>query len=297
MLGDLVQMLMSTLTVGMLYAVVAVGVTLIYSATGIINFAQGEFFMLGGMTMWATYGAAGWSLPAGLALTLVVSVCYAALLMAISTRFGKGGSLVSVLIISIGASIATSGIAATIWDSDTHRFQPFSGDAPVAFLGASITPQAFWIIGIGALSIVAVELLLRLTLVGKAMRAAAMDKGATALMGIPAWQPVLLAFILAGLLGAIGGVVAAPLTTVDHGSGMLLAIKGFAAAMLGGMGHVTGALLGALLIALLESVAVSYGSSQLKELSTFAVILLVILFMPRGLAGGRQEEGMGHASH
>lgn len=295
MLGDFIQLLMSTLTVGMLYATVAVGVTLIYSATGIINFAQGEFFMLGGMTMWATHGAAGWSLPAALALTLLVIVCYAVLLMAISTRFGKGGALVSVLIITIGASIATSGIAAAIWDSDTHRLPPFSGDAPVTFLGASITPQAFWIIGVGALSILAVELLLRLTLMGKAMRAAAMDRAATALMGIPASQPVLLAFILAGLLSGISAVVATPLTTVDYGSGMLLAIKGFAAAMLGGMGHVTGALMGALLIALLESVAVGYGSSQFKELSTFAVILLVILFMPRGLTGGRQEEGMGHA--
>ncbi|MFT3820736.1 MAG: branched-chain amino acid ABC transporter permease [Rubrivivax sp.] len=297
MSADLVQLLVATLTTGTLYAMVAVGVTLIYSATGIINFAQGEFYMLAGMTMSATYGSSHWPMPVALALTGLVLVVYAVVLMGASTRLGRGGSLVSVLIISIGTSIATSGVASAIWDADTHRFKPFSGDAPVSVLGATITPQAFWIVGVGTVSIVVVELVLRRTLVGRAMRAAAMDREAVSLMGVPPWQPVMLAFVIAGLLSGVGGVVGTPLTTVDYHSGFLLAIKGFSAAMLGGMGQVSGALAGALLIAGLESVSVLYGSSQLKELSTFAVVLAVILFMPRGLFGGRHEFGMGHAEH
>ncbi|UCE30519.1 MAG: branched-chain amino acid ABC transporter permease [Burkholderiales bacterium] len=297
MLVDLVQVVIAMLTVGVMYALVAVGVTLIYSATGIINFAQGEFVMLSGMTMVMLYGQQGWSLPLAIAVALAVVLVYGAVLMLVTTRFGRSASLISVLIITIGASIATSGVAARIWGSDTHRFPPFSGDAPIEVLGATVTPQALWIVGVGALAIAAVEWFMRRTLSGRAMRACAIDRQAAMMMGIPVRTTVLLSFLLGGLLGGIGGIVATPLTTIDINSGMLLAIKGFSAAMLGGMGNVTGALLGALLIALLESAAVTFGSSALKEMSTFTIIILVLLFLPRGLLGRRQETALHHEDH
>ncbi len=280
-----------------MYAMVAVGVTLIYSATGIINFAQGEFVMLSGMTMVSLYGQRGWPMPLAISVALVVVLLYGAILMAVTTRFGRGASLISVLIITIGSSIATSGIAARLWGSDTHRFAPFSGDAPVSVMGASVTPQAFWIVGVGAVAIGSVEWFMRSTLLGRAMRACALDKQAATMMGIPVRNTVLLSFLLGGVLGGVGGIVATPLTTIDVNGGMLLAIKGFSAAMLGGMGNVTGALLGALLIALLESLAVTYGSSALKDLVTFTTIILVLLFLPRGLLGGRAEIGLQHDDH
>jgi len=269
-------------------------VTLIYSATGIINFAQGEFVMLSGMTMVSLYGQHGWPLALAIGATLVVVVLYGAILMAVTTRFGRGASLISVLIITIGASIATSGIAARLWGTDTHRFAPFSGDAPLWVLGATVTPQALWIIGAAAVAIALVQWFMRRTLLGRAMRACALDRQAAMMMGIPVRNTVLLSFVLAGLLGGIGGIVATPMTTIDYNGGMLLAIKGFSAAMLGGMGNVGGALLGALLIALLESASVTYGSSALKELSTFTIIILVLLLLPRGLLGGRSEAGLQH---
>lgn len=297
LLADLIQVLIATATTGSLYALVAVGVTLIYSATGIINFAQGEFVMLSGMTMVSLYGVAGWPLPLAIAAVLLVITLYAGFLMSVTTRFGRGGSLISVLIITIGASIGTSGVAARVWGTDTHRFAPFSGDAPLHVLGATITPQALWIIGIGLLAIIGVEWFMRRTLVGRAMRACAIDQNAALMMGIPAKWMVLLSFVLAGVLGAIAGIVATPLTTMDYNGGMLLAIKGFSAAMLGGMGNVAGALLGALLIALLEATSVVFISSSLKEISTFLVILFVLLGLPHGLLGGRREIGLQHDDH
>ncbi len=297
MLAELIQVLIAAGTAGSMYAMVAVGVTLIYSATGIINFAQGEFVMLSGMTMVSLYGQQHWPLALAIAVALAVVVLYGAVLMAITTRFGHGASLISVLIITIGTSIATSGIAARVWGTDTHRFEPFSGDTPLWLLGASVTPQALWIMGVVCISIVLVEWFMRQTLLGRAMRACASDRQAAMLMGIPVRNTVLLSFILAGLLGGIGGIVATPLTTIDYNGGMLLAIKGFSAAMLGGMGNVTGAVLGALLIALLEAASVSYGSSALKELSTFTIIILVLLLLPHGLLGGRAEIGLQHEDH
>lgn len=294
MLVDLTQILITTLTVGSMYALVAVGVSLIYSATGVINFAQGEFVMLSGMTVAGLYGQAGWPLGAAIAVALIVVLLYGAVLMLLTTGFARRMSLIGVLIITIGASIATSGTAARIWDSDTHRFPPFSGDAPLRILEATVTPQALWIVAVSVISVVLLIWFMRSTMTGRAMRACSLDRDAATMVGIPVSATILVSFLLSALLGAVGGIVTTPLTTVDANSGMLLAIKGFSAAMLGGMGSVAGALLGALLIAFVETVTVTFGSSALKELPTFAIIILVLLLLPRGLVGGRREEGLQH---
>jgi len=292
--ADLIQIVLTTMTVGSMYALVAVGVALIYSATGVINFAQGEFVMLGGMTVASLYGQLGWPLAAAIAVALLVALVYSAGLMVLTTAFAARMSLIGVLIITIGASIATQGTAAWIWDSDTHRFAPFSGDEPFRILEATITPQALWIIGTGGLLIAFLMWFIRATMAGKAMRACALDRAAATMVGIPVRWTILMSFVLSGLLCTIGGIVTTPLTTIDANGGMLLAIKGFSAAMLGGMGSIAGAVLGALLIAFIETLAVTFGSSALKELPTFTIIILVLLFMPRGLLGGRGETGLHH---
>lgn len=293
-LVDLIQIVMTTLTIGSMYALVAVGVSLIYNATGVINFAQGEFVMLSGMTVASLYGNMGWPLPAAIAIALAVVVVYAAFLMLITTAFAARISLIGVLIITIGASIATQGTAARIWDSDTHRFPPFSGDAPIRILDATITPQALWIIVVSTVCVAGLIWFMRSTIAGKAMRACALDAAAATMVGIPVRTTILLSFVLSGLLGAAGGIVTTPLTTIDANGGMLLAIKGFTAAMLGGMGSIPGALLGALLIALVETTTVTFASGAYKELPTFTIIILVLLFLPRGLVGGRHETGLHH---
>jgi branched-chain amino acid transport system permease protein len=292
--ADLIQIVMTTLTVGCMYALVAVGVALIYSATGVINFAQGEFVMLGGMTVASLYGQHDWPLAAAIAVALVVALLYSAALMLLTTAFAARMSLIGVLIITIGASIATQGVAAWIWDSDTHRFAPFSGDEPFRILDATITPQALWIIGIGGVSVVLLLWFIRSTMMGKAMRACALDRAAATMVGIPVRWTIFMSFVLSGMLCAVGGIVTTPLTTIDANGGMLLAIKGFSAAMLGGMGNIGGALLGALLIAFVETLAVTFSSSAFKELPTFTIIILVLLFMPRGLLGRRGETGLHH---
>jgi branched-chain amino acid transport system permease protein len=226
--------------------------------------------------------------------TLAITAAVAALLGSVAYRRGPQGALITVLIVTIGASMAISGAAFHVWDGDVHRFPAFSGDAPLKILGAAVAPQALWIFATAAVTVVALFLFLHRTLWGKAMRACAIDRTAATLMGIRVGPTVLLSFVLAGVLGCVAGIVITPLTMIDYSGGMLLAIKGFSAAMLGGMGNVAGAVLGSAVFALLEAFAATYVSSTVKELVTFVVIIAVLMFLPNGLLGGRAQRGLSH---
>lgn len=292
MLTDVIQAIFATLSVGSMYALVALGVCLIYNSTNVINFAQGEFVMLGGMAMVTFYGEWGWPLILAIPASMAVAATVGAALMKVAYRPGKNTSLIAVLIITIGASMFISGSAMHIWDADIHRFPPFSGDKPINLLGAAIVPQSLWVIGGTVLVVTALVFFFQFTIHGKAMKACALDRTAAGLMGINAGSTVLLSFVMSSALGAVAGVLLTPLTMVDYSGGMLLAIKGFSAAMLGGMGSIVGAVIGGFVFAFLESFGATFISGSLKELVTFIVIINVLLFMPRGLMGPRSVEGL-----
>jgi branched-chain amino acid transport system permease protein len=212
-------------------------------------------------------------------------------LMKVAYQPGRSTSLITILIITIGASMAISGTAQHIWDADIHRFPPFSGDAPISFLGAAIVPQSLWIVGLTVVVVGALVLFFQFSIYGKAMKACSIDRGAASMLGIRVSAMVMASFGLSAALGCVAGIVMTPMTMIDYSGGMLLAIKGFSAAMLGGMGSFVGAVIGGLLFAFLEAFTSAYISSSYKELVTFIVIINVLLFMPRGLMGPRTVEG------
>jgi branched-chain amino acid transport system permease protein len=292
MVTDVIQAVFAGLPVGCMYALVALGVALIYNATHIVNFAQGEFVMLGGMTMVTLYGEMHLPLylaiPATVAFTTIVGMG----LMKVSYRPGKNTSLIIVLIITIGASLFISGSAMHIWDADIHRFPAFSGDKPVVLLGAAIVPQSLWVIGLTFIVVVSLVYYFQFTINGKAMKACALDRTAAGLLGIRVKRMVLISFAMSAALGSLAGIIMTPLTMIDYSGGMLLAIKGFSAAMLGGMGSFVGAVIGAFVFSFLESFAATFLSGSLKELVTFIVIINVLLFMPNGIMGPRTREGL-----
>jgi branched-chain amino acid transport system permease protein len=292
MITDILQAIFASLSVGSMYALVALGVALIYNATNIINFAQGEFVMLGGMTMVTLYGQMHWPLIFSIPITIAIVVIVGMALMKVSYRPGKSTSLITVLIITIGASLFISGSARHIWDADIHRFPPFSGETPMKLLGAAIVPQSLWIIGLTFLVLAFLVVYFQFTIYGKAMKACALDRTAAGMLGIRVKRMVLLSFSMSAALGCGAGIIMTPLTMIDYSGGMLLAIKGFSAAMLGGMGSFSGAVIGAFIFSFLESFAATYVSSSLKELVTFIVIINVLLFMPRGIMGPRGVEGL-----
>jgi branched-chain amino acid transport system permease protein len=292
MLGELAQATVTALSLGSMYALVAIGVTLIFATTGILNFAQGEFVMLGGMVMVMLHGDWGWPVYLAVPIAIVATMAVAGLLMLVSFR-RRGRSLLAALIVTIGASLVISGTAFQLWGGDVHRFAPFSGEAPLHVAGAAVPPQSLWIVGATAAIFLALTLFFRRSLYGKAMRACAIDPGAAAMLGINVPLMILLGFAISGALGAAAGILLTPLTMIDSSAGLGLAIKGFAAAMFGGMGNIAGAVLGGFLIAALESYASVLISTSLKELVAFLVIILILLFMPRGLLGSSHREAFG----
>ncbi|MAF33571.1 MAG: branched-chain amino acid ABC transporter permease [Desulfobacterales bacterium] len=292
MLTDVIQAIFAALPVGCIYALVALGVALIYNATNIINFAQGEFVMLGGMSMVTLYGEMHVPIYLSIFASVAIATIIGMALMKVAYRPGKNTSLIIVLIITIGASLFISGSAMHIWDADIHRFPAFSGEKPIVFLGAAIVPQSLWVIGLTFLLVISLVCYFQFTIHGKAMKACALDRTAAGLLGIKVKRMVLISFAMSSALGALAGIIMTPLTMIDYSGGMLLAIKGFSAAMLGGMGSFVGAVIGGFVFSFLESFTATFVSGSFKELVTFIVIINVLLFMPNGIMGPRSKEGL-----
>lgn len=285
----LLQFLFSGVTVGAVYALVALGFTIIYNASDVVNFAQGEFVMLGGMiTVFAHQAGAPLPLAALLAIALAAAVGVALDKLAIEPA--RSAPVVSLIIITIGASILIRGAAQLVFDRQIHRFPAFSGDEPFRLLGATILPQSLWVLA-GALAVFGgLWLFFTRTLTGRAVLATSNNRLAAQLVGIDTGWVMTLAFGLSAAIGALAGVLATPITLVSYDVGVALALKGFAAAMLGGMGNPKGALVGGLLLGLLEALTAGYVSSQYKDAVAFVVILAVLFAMPQGLFGARSTE-------
>jgi branched-chain amino acid transport system permease protein len=285
---EFLQFLFSGLTVGAIYALVALGFTLIYNASDVINFAQGEFVMIGGMVTFFAV-AAGIPLPLAALIALLIAVIIGVLLHVLAIEPAKA-SPVTLIIITIGASIFLRGVAAVVFDKNFHSYPPFAGSEPIRIGGATILPQSI-IVLLGTLAIVvALWALMTRTLIGKGMVATATNRLAARLVGINTAAIVGISFAVSAAIGAIGGILVTPITLTNYDVGTLLALKGFAAAMLGGMGHPLGAVVGGLIVGLLETFGAGYISSAYKDAVAFLVILGVLLVMPQGLFGSAGVE-------
>ncbi len=289
MSSALVQYLLSGLTVGSIYALVALGFTIIYNASHVINFAQGEFVMIGGMSA-VSLVALGVPLPVAIVLAIVAGVLVGVILEKIAVDSARGASVITLIIITIGASILLRGLASLVWDKNLHALPAFSGDQPISFLGASLTSQSLWVIGAGALLVLATAWFFNRTITGKAMLATSYNPLAASLVGIDTRRVLTVAFGLSAGLGATAGILTAPITLTSYDVGVLLGLKGFAAAVLGGLGSGVGAVVGGLSIGLIEALSSGYISSAYKDVVAFVVLLLVLFFLPGGLFGRASAE-------
>jgi branched-chain amino acid transport system permease protein len=289
-----VQYLISGLTQGSIYALVGLGFTIIYAVTHIINFAQGEFVMLGGMLSFTFATSIGMPLVPALILSVIIAAAVGAIMYVLAIRTARGASVVSLIIITIGAAIFIRGIAGQIWGKDYVRPPYFTGDEPISVLGANIHPQALWIIGTTLVVTIAVHLFLSYTMVGKALKACAINPNAASLVGINTKTMALIAFVLAAIAGAIGGVVMAPLTITSYSVGIMMALKGFVAASIGGFRSPIAAVIGGILLGIIETfaVAINWGpfTSDYKDAIALIVLLLILLFRSGRLA---EEERTG----
>ena len=287
--ADFLQYLVSGLTVGAIYALAGLGFAIIYNASHVINFAQGEFIMIGGMSA-ATLTAAGVPLPLAILVGCAGAMLGGVLLAKFAIERARNASVVTLIIITIGASIFLRGLAELVWGKEFHQLASFSGDTPIQLMGAAIMPQSLWVIGVALVLITIIGLFFTRTLAGKAMLATSHNRLAAQLVGVNVRQVVLAAFALSAALGAVGGAVVTPITFSSTEMGIMLGLKGFTAAVLGGLGNGLGAVVGGLIVGLAEALSAGYLSSAYKDAVAFVIILLVLVFMPNGLFGKRGTE-------
>ncbi|MBB4286883.1 branched-chain amino acid ABC transporter permease [Roseospira goensis] len=288
-LVEFLQFLFSGITSGAIYALVALGFALIYNASHVINFAQGEFVMLGGMVTWALLSQ-GIDLPLAIAGAVALTMVVGLALEKLAIEPARNADVVTLIIITIGAGIFLRGLTSVTLGKDLHALPSFSGDEPLSLLGATIMPQSLWILGVTAGIVVLLHGFFNYTLLGKAILATSHNRLAARLVGINVSFVLLLSFGLSALLGAVAGILIAPITATHFEVGIMLGLKGFAAAILGGLGNGVGAIVGGLLLGLIESLGAGYISSDYKDAMAFVVILGVLFFMPSGLFGRRGTE-------
>jgi branched-chain amino acid transport system permease protein len=288
-MAEFLQFFFSGLTVGAVYALVALGFTLIYNASEVINFAQGEFVMLGGMVT-VFLALAGVPLPVAALAAVLVAVFVGLALHRLAIEPARGAGVVSLIIITIGASIFLRGLAQVVFDKRFHSLPHLFGSEPIRIGGAAILPQSLVVLVGAALIVLLLWLFMDRTLTGKAVIATAANRLAARLVGINTSRIVGLSFAVSAFIGAIAGVLITPLTLTSYDVGTLLALKGFAAAMLGGIGSALGAVLGGLILGMLEAFSAGYISSAYKDAVAFLVILGVLFAMPQGLLGRAKVE-------
>ena len=290
--GSWLQYVAGGLTAGAIYALVALGFSIVYHASHAINFAQGEFVMIGGMgavSLVALGLPLALAVPLAVAGTVVVGVLVQRLALERAQARGQA-DVVTLIIITIGVALFLRGLAQVVWDKRIHSLPAFSGSEPIPIGGATVLPQSLWVLGGAAVAVIALGWFFNRTLYGKAMRATAINPLAARLMGISTRGVMRTSFALAAALGALGGVLTAPITLTSTDVGVMLGLKGFAAAMLGGLGSFGGAIAGGLLLGLIEGLGAGFVSSAYKDAIAFVVILAVLFFLPAGLVGARRSE-------
>lgn len=283
--GQLFQYLITGITVGSIYAMVAVGFNIIYNVTEIINFAQGEFVMLGGLIMVFFHAVMGLHLAPAFVVTVILVTLVGMLLDRLAISPIRQPTVLTLIIATIAASILLKGAAMFIWGKDPYDLAAFSGRNPIHFLGAVIQPQYFWVIGFLILIVIALKLFFDRTIIGKAMSACADNPDAARMVGINVEQMILLSFALSAAIGAVAGIVVTPISLMSYDRGAMLAVKGFGAVVLGGLGSFPGAVIGGLILGTIESLGAGFISSGYKDAFALIVLMLVLFYKPSGILG------------
>ncbi len=283
---------MAGITYGTIYAVVAIGFNIIYNATGIINFAQGEFVMLGGMT--AVTLSQFVPLPLAIAGAVIATLLVGAAVEIIFIRWLYKPSVLRMIIITIGVSILIRETALHIWGESVRALPYFTGTSETAINlgGVYISPQVLWAVGVSAVAVAALGAFFGYTLPGRQMRACSANRDAARLCGVNAGNMVTLSFMLSAAIGALGGCLVCPITYVQYDSGTPLAIKGFTVAILGGLGNSTAAVGAGMILGILESFSIWVLPAAYKEVVSIAILLLILFLRPSGLFGSPEAAGL-----
>lgn len=286
------QYIVAGITYGAIYSIVAIGFNIIYNTTGIINFAQGEFVMLGGMTAVTLHSF--FPLPYAILLAVIITMIVGALIEIIFIRWLVNPSVLRMIIITIGISILLREAALYIWGEKVRALPYFTGTSvsSLSIGGVHVSPQVLWVIGISAVIVAALNLFFSYTMPGRQMRACASNRDAARLCGVSASNMVTLSFVLSAGIGALAGCVVSPITYVQYESGTGLAIKGFTVAILGGLGNSMAAVAAGLILGILESLSIWVMPTAYKDVISISILLLMLFVKPSGLFGSKEAASL-----
>ncbi|RUM39206.1 MAG: branched-chain amino acid ABC transporter permease [Desulfobulbus sp.] len=282
------QYLFAGVTYGIMYAIVAIGFNIIYNTTGIINFAQGEFVMLGGMISISLLQIM--PLPLAIVCAVVITMIIGALIEIVFIRWLDNPSVLRLIIITIGLSILIREVALHVWDESIRSLPYFYGNeiTTIALGPVRISPQVLWVIGVCGVVVVGLSLFFKITPLGREMRACSANRTAAILCGINTRNMVTLSFMLSAGIGALAGCVMSPITYTQYDSGTALAIKGFTVAILGGLGNSMGAVAAGILLGILEAYSVAVVPLAFQDAISITILLVILFVRPHGLFGSSE---------
>ncbi|WP_319587846.1 branched-chain amino acid ABC transporter permease [uncultured Desulfobulbus sp.] len=282
------QYLFAGITYGSIYAIVAIGFNIIYNTTGIINFAQGEFVMLGGMLSISLmqFMPLGYAIAAAVLITMGIGAAIEMLFI----RWLESPSVLRMVIITIGISILLRELALHVWGESIRSLPYFYGNEITTFSVGSvhISPQVVWVIVACSVMMGGLSLFFKSTPVGREMRACAANRTAALLCGINTRNMVTLSFMLSAGIGALAGCVMSPITYTQYDSGTSLAIKGFTVAILGGLGNSMAAVAAGILLGILEAFSVSVVPLAFQDAISITILLIILFVKPHGLFGSSE---------
>jgi branched-chain amino acid transport system permease protein len=277
-------LLLNGVVFGAIYGINAIGLGIVYNTTGIINFAQGDFVMLGGMSTAFLYEQGVPLLLAivcGVVITVIVGLLTERLV--IRPLWRRGAKDWTYIFMLFAVATVLPNLAMLIFGRDPLTFPSFGGLPSVQIGSATLSSQAVWVLVITVVVFVALQGFFNRTLLGKAMKAAAINRRVAAWLGIDVELVVALSFGLAALLGSIGGIVFTPLISTQYDLGVSMTLNGFAAAIIGGMGNMRGAIVGGLVIGVLQSLSTAFISSIYGDAVTYAVLFVLLVIWPAGI--------------
>ncbi|MGB9033598.1 MAG: branched-chain amino acid ABC transporter permease [Paeniglutamicibacter sp.] len=279
-----VQLTLVGLTTGTLYGIVALGFSLIFTSSSILNFAQGDFVMVGGVSAAVVYAATGsYALAFIVALLAGVAVSSLVYYGAVRPLLSKGSSPIIIVLATLAGSIVISAVAQHLFGPNARHLPPLLGEGSVNFLGAVIGRQELLVVGLAIPLVFVLWLVLYRTRVGLDIRAVGVDRGAAQLLGVETRRITLTGFMVSGLLGALAGVLLTPILGATPTMSLDYAVTGFIAAVVGGISNPFSALVGGVFVGLLEIYVSGYVSSSFTEAAVFILLPLVLLLRPDGL--------------
>lgn len=289
-IANILQLLVSGITIGSVYGLVGLGFVTVYRCSGIVNFAQGEFVMLGGMLTYYLWKTMGLSYPlAAAAAVVIVGLVGIAMYQLIIAPLRRAYGLIIVMA-TLGFSMLLQSIALVWWGSYPNYLPTFTGEKPLTVGGVAITPQNIWVLLMAAAALLVLYLVNNRTRFGKAMTATATDPLAAGLVGVRTGSMIRWSFGISAVIGAIAGVFVSPVIGITFASGSLLGLKGFVAAVLGGWGKSSGAFVGGLLLGVIETLGAGFLPAGYKDAVAFLVLLIALYFRPSGILGSALTE-------